>query len=66
MSLSTHTAPIKQTRLSFLPANGQNAVSAAGNSYPLDVLIFCTGFQTTQPLYSHLVHGRDGLSLADH
>ncbi|WP_350305846.1 flavin-containing monooxygenase [Photorhabdus viridis] len=46
--------------------DGQNAVSAAGNSYPLDVLIFCTGFQTTQPLYSRLVHGRDGLSLADH
>ncbi|WP_434526366.1 flavin-containing monooxygenase [Photorhabdus asymbiotica] len=46
--------------------DGQNAISVSGNSYPLDVLIFCTGFQTTQPPYTHLIHGRDGLSLADH
>ncbi|WP_256125085.1 flavin-containing monooxygenase [Photorhabdus luminescens] len=46
--------------------DGQNAISVAGNSYPLDVLIFCTGFQTTQPPYARLVHGRDGLSLSDH
>ncbi|WP_339414476.1 NAD(P)/FAD-dependent oxidoreductase [Photorhabdus cinerea] len=46
--------------------DGQNAISVSGNSYPLDVLIFCTGFQATQPPYTHLVHGRDGLSLTDH
>jgi cation diffusion facilitator CzcD-associated flavoprotein CzcO len=40
-------------------------VSALGTSYDLDVLIFATGFDATEPRYGPQVVGRDGLSLSD-
>lgn len=42
-----------------------NAVSALGTSYDLDVLIFATGFDATEPRYGPQIVGRDGLSLSD-
>ncbi|MCX4095659.1 flavin-containing monooxygenase [Nocardia sp. alder85J] len=45
---------------------GGRAVSAAGNTFDLDVLIFATGFETWDLPSSHLVFGRNGRSLADH
>lgn len=45
---------------------GDKAISADGNVFEFDVLIFCTGFETTEPPYARLVHGSDGRSLADH
>lgn len=43
-----------------------NAVSALGNSYEVDVLIFATGFDATEPRYGPQVVGRNGLSLSQH
>jgi cation diffusion facilitator CzcD-associated flavoprotein CzcO len=42
------------------------ALAKSGNSYDLDVLIFCTGFEAAQPPYAKLVHGADGKSLAEY
>ena len=45
--------------------NGHSIVTTDGTERQIDVLIIATGFQTTDQPISHLVHGRDGLSLAD-
>ncbi|MGW2469919.1 flavin-containing monooxygenase [Streptomyces bauhiniae] len=44
---------------------GGKAVSAQGNAHELDVLVFCTGFEATEPPYAALVHDGEGVSLAD-
>lgn len=44
--------------------DGAEVVAASGRAYELDVLIFATGFQATQPRYAHLVHDKRGTSLA--
>ncbi|GAA3086805.1 NAD(P)/FAD-dependent oxidoreductase [Streptomyces roseofulvus] len=45
---------------------GEKVFSADGNAYECDVLIFCTGFEVTEPPYAALVRDAEGLSLADH
>lgn len=42
------------------------AVAASGARFDVDVLIFCTGFETAMPPYATLVRGADGLSLAEY
>ncbi|MDT0463008.1 flavin-containing monooxygenase [Streptomyces gibsoniae] len=44
---------------------GSTAVSADGSEYDLDVLVFCTGFETAQPPYVSLVHDGDGVALSE-
>ncbi|MBN9112431.1 MAG: NAD(P)/FAD-dependent oxidoreductase [Pseudonocardia sp.] len=46
--------------------DGTTAVSAAGNSFELDVLVFATGFEAAEPPFAHHVTGKDGRSLAAH
>ncbi|MFK0285369.1 flavin-containing monooxygenase [Streptomyces sp. NPDC090499] len=46
--------------------DGSRVVSADGSTYDLDVLVFCTGFETAEPPYARLVHDSDGRSLSDH
>jgi cation diffusion facilitator CzcD-associated flavoprotein CzcO len=43
--------------------DGSKAVSAAGNSYELDALVFATGFEATRPPFAKRVYGRSGISL---
>ncbi|AVI00221.1 NAD(P)/FAD-dependent oxidoreductase (plasmid) [Streptomyces sp. WAC00288] len=45
--------------------DGDKAISADGNAYELDVLVFCTGFEAAEPPYAALVHDGEGVSLAD-
>ncbi|MDH2416153.1 NAD(P)/FAD-dependent oxidoreductase [Nocardioides sp. CER19] len=45
---------------------GSRAISAHGNSYEVDALIFATGFETYDLPSSHRVLGRGGRSLAEH
>ncbi len=44
--------------------NGATVGSASGNEYELDILIFATGFETTNPPYASLIHNGDGTTLA--
>ncbi|MCU1476515.1 MAG: NAD(P)/FAD-dependent oxidoreductase [Subtercola sp.] len=46
--------------------SGDSAIAASGRSYELDVLVFATGFETTELPFARLIHGIDGLSLASH
>ncbi|WP_245819530.1 flavin-containing monooxygenase [Rhodococcoides yunnanense] len=44
----------------------ENAVvDAHGNSYPVDTIIFATGFTPTEPPVSHAIQGSDGRTLAE-
>ncbi|BBH69884.1 monooxygenase [Actinoplanes sp. OR16] len=45
--------------------DGPTAVAADGHRADLDVLVFATGFHTTQQPYAALVTGRDGRRLSD-
>jgi len=45
--------------------NGGVATAESGADYELDILVFATGFQTTQPPFASRVFGRDGLALSD-
>jgi cation diffusion facilitator CzcD-associated flavoprotein CzcO len=44
---------------------GGTAVAVSGNSYDVDVLVFATGFEAPEPPVAHVVHGKDGVKLAD-
>ena len=44
---------------------GPIAVSADGNEFDLDVLVFATGFDATEPRFATFIHGRGGVTLAD-
>ncbi|WP_236792271.1 NAD(P)/FAD-dependent oxidoreductase [Amycolatopsis sp. GM8] len=46
--------------------DGSSAISAAGNSYELDTLVFATGFEAADPPFAANVYGKDGRSLAEH
>ncbi len=41
-------------------------IDADGNSYPVDAIIFATGFTPTEPPISHALVGTDGRTLAQH
>jgi len=45
--------------------DGGRAVAASGQAYDLDILVFATGFEVTQPPFATRIFGRDGTSLAD-
>ncbi|MGY1746536.1 flavin-containing monooxygenase [Blastococcus sp. SYSU D00695] len=45
---------------------GERVVSAAGNAYDLDVLVFATGFETFDLPSSHRITGRLGIDLGAH
>ncbi|WOF22839.1 NAD(P)/FAD-dependent oxidoreductase [Microbacterium betulae] len=45
--------------------DGSRAISAAGNAFDVDVIVFATGFEATEPLFADIVHGREGVTLAD-
>ncbi|MCS0601399.1 NAD(P)/FAD-dependent oxidoreductase [Streptomyces sp. LP11] len=42
------------------------AVAASGARHAVDVVVLCTGFETAEPPYAHLVHDGAGTSLAEH
>lgn len=46
--------------------DGSTVTAASGAEYELDVLVFATGFEATEPPYAKLVHGRGGLNLSTH
>lgn len=43
-----------------------SVVDADGNAYPVDTIIFATGFTPTEPPVSHALVGTDGRTLAEH
>lgn len=43
-----------------------SVIDADGNSYPVDTIIFGTGFTPTEPPISHALVGTDGRTLAEH
>lgn len=45
--------------------DGNQAISAAGNAFDVDIIVFATGFEATEPLFAHHVFRHDGVSLAD-
>ncbi|UFS58085.1 flavin-containing monooxygenase [Subtercola endophyticus] len=45
---------------------GIRATAASGAGYDLDVLVFATGFETTELPFSRIVIGRSGGTLAEH
>ncbi|MEV5411168.1 NAD(P)/FAD-dependent oxidoreductase [Thermopolyspora sp. NPDC052614] len=45
--------------------DGGQAISAAGNAFEVDVIVFATGFEAAQPLFANHVFRHDGISLAD-
>lgn len=45
--------------------DGETATAASGFSAELDVLVFATGFESTQPPFARRVFGRDGRRLTD-
>lgn len=45
---------------------GGTAIAASGNTYDLDVLVFATGFEVTQPPFAQRIFGREGISLTEH
>ncbi|MCS5734509.1 flavin-containing monooxygenase [Herbiconiux daphne] len=44
---------------------GSTAHSAGGAAFDLDVLVFATGFDATEPRFATLIRGRDGSTLAE-
>ncbi|WP_072803258.1 flavin-containing monooxygenase [Rhodococcoides yunnanense] len=45
--------------------DGSRVISAAGNSFEVDVVVFATGFEAAEPVFANVVYGRDGLQLAE-
>ncbi len=45
---------------------GTTLVSAEGNSYEVDAVVFATGFEAIEPPFAPLIHGRDGLALSEY
>lgn len=45
--------------------DGNRVISADGNSYEVDIIVFATGFEATEPLFANVIYGRDGLQLAE-
>ena len=43
----------------------ETVYSAAGSAFELDVLVFATGFDATEPRFATFIHGRDGATLAE-
>ncbi|MCU1407886.1 MAG: NAD(P)/FAD-dependent oxidoreductase [Glaciihabitans sp.] len=50
----------------LLAMDGNTAIAASGHRFPVDVLVFATGFAATRPPFADRVRGRDGRLLADH
>lgn len=60
-------APVTTLEASALSSvDGSTVRAASGEEYELDVLIFATGFEATEPPYAHLIDGRGGLNLSEH
>ncbi|MCS5732246.1 flavin-containing monooxygenase [Herbiconiux daphne] len=50
----------------IVAVDGDEAVAASGRRFPVDVIVFATGFASTRPPFAERVRGRDGELLADH
>ncbi|OAV61569.1 flavin-containing monooxygenase [Enteractinococcus helveticum] len=60
-------APVTTLEASALQhVEGSTAIAASGETYDLDVLVFATGFEATEPPYAQLVYGKEGLNLSKH
>ncbi|AGN19947.1 hypothetical protein J433_15097 [Corynebacterium glutamicum MT] len=60
-------SPITTLEASALSSiNGSTVRAASGEEYELDILIFATGFEATEPPYAQLIDGCDGLNLSEH
>ncbi|MFJ4970048.1 flavin-containing monooxygenase [Streptomyces sp. NPDC088755] len=44
----------------------RTVLAASGARHSVDAIVLCTGFETAEPPYAHLVHDGDGTSLAEH
>ncbi|MGW4291092.1 flavin-containing monooxygenase [Streptomyces sp. NPDC004673] len=62
-ALQRDNVTLEQSALGHI--EGDKVVSADGNAYELDVLIFCTGFEAAEPPYASLVRDAAGVSLAE-
>ena len=45
--------------------DGNTVISADGNEFQVDIIVFATGFEATEPLFANLIYGQDQLQLAD-
>lgn len=45
--------------------DGSTLVAASGNRHEIDVIVLCTGFTVSQPIYAAHVHDSSGMTLAD-
>lgn len=60
-------APVTTVEASALDRiDGSTAVAVSGTGYELDILVFATGFEATEPPVAAHVHGHGGLSLSEH
>jgi cation diffusion facilitator CzcD-associated flavoprotein CzcO len=62
-ALSLGAVSLEPSALSSV--NGEYAIAASGARHQLDVIVFATGFHTTEPPFAHRVFGREGMSLAE-
>jgi cation diffusion facilitator CzcD-associated flavoprotein CzcO len=46
--------------------DGDRLVSADGNEFEVDAVIFATGFEAIEPPFAPHIHGREGLTLSDY
>lgn len=63
-ALQAETTTVEASALDRI--EGSRVVASSGADYELDVLVFATGFEATEPPFAALVHGRDGLNLSEH
>lgn len=60
-------APVTTLEASALQRiEGSTVIAASGATYDIDILVFATGFEATEPPYAQLVNGKDGLNLSEH
>ena len=62
-ALSVGAVTLEPSALSSV--SGEHAIAASGARHQLDVLVFATGFHTTEPPFAHRVFGREGVPLAE-
>lgn len=56
---------VKLETSALAQVDGSTLISADGNSFQVDVILFATGFKAYDPPFSHQIYGRNGLLLAD-
>lgn len=63
-ALTLDTTTLEDSALQCIENN--QLVAASGNRYEVDVIVFATGFEATQPPFAEIIFDGQGASLADH